>query len=73
MLEELKNAIVAMKWRDKLTALKLRRDARTEAPGHQKNAASLKSKTPLQEELHCQTVRRTYVRRVEKCHSNEMA
>jgi hypothetical protein len=40
MLEGLKNAI-AMKWRDKLTALKLRRDAtrRTEAPRHQKNAA----------------------------------
>jgi hypothetical protein len=40
MLEELKNAI-AMEWRDKLTALKLRRDANMEAPGHQKNAASL--------------------------------
>ena len=40
MLEELKNAIV-MRWRDKLTALKLRREVRTEAPGDQKNAASV--------------------------------
>jgi hypothetical protein len=31
-----------MTLRDKLTALKFRIDARTEAPGHQKNAARLK-------------------------------
>jgi hypothetical protein len=40
ILEELKNGIV-MQWRDKLTALKLRRDVRTEAPGDQKNAATV--------------------------------
>jgi hypothetical protein len=40
IIEELKNAIV-IQWRDKLTALILRRDVRMEAPGDQKNAATV--------------------------------